>query len=170
VVRHELPPVTTTGQLLIERSVEIDRPGAEVWDGIVDWERHGDWVPLTTMVVSEPSTGVGARFVGRTGIGGARRPIGFDDVFEVVRWQPPDGERPGRCDLRRVGRVIRGEAWFEVHPLGPDRTRVDWGEVAVVPTLLRPLTPLFRAVFGAGLTRVLRRMARDLARHRSGSA
>lgn len=160
----------TAGQVLIERSVEIDRPAAEVWDGVVDWQRHGDWVPLTTMVVSEPSTGVGARFVGRTGIGGARRVIGFDDVLEVVRWEPPDGERPGRCDVRHVGRVVRGEAWFEVHALGPHRTRVDWGEVADVPTLLRPLTPVIRAVTGVALSRVLRTMARDLARGRSGSA
>jgi len=156
--------VALTARALVRRSIEVDGPADRVWDGVVDWPRHGAWVPLTTVAVLTPAaTGVGARFVGRTALPGPLRRIGFDDVMEVVAWEPPTTDRPGRCEVVKQGRVVRGSAWFEVHPRGAGRSRVTWGEDVLVPA---PLAPLVRAVAGAGLARVLRAMARDLGERR----
>ena len=61
---------------------EVRAPASELWDLLVDWPRHGGWVPLTTMRVDgERGHGVGSTFVGRTALG----PVGFDDVMRVVK-------------------------------------------------------------------------------------
>ena len=110
---------------------DVRAPAPAVWDALVDWPRHGDWVPLTVVrILTVRPGGVGARFVGRTGAG----PLAFDDPMEVTAWQPPEGDRPGRCDVVKQGRVIGGSAWFSVAPLAAGRCRVAWHEdVTVTP-------------------------------------
>ena len=104
---------------------EVAAPAPVVWATLVDWPNHGRWVPLTRVWVTSPSgDGVGAFFVGRTGLG----PLSFDDPMVVTGWQPPDGEKAGRCDIRKTGRVVLGTAGFTVTPLGPQRCRVAWTE------------------------------------------
>ena len=130
-------------------------PAGRVWDRLVDWPAHGQGVPLTTVRVLTPSgAGVGARFVGRTGIG----PLGFDDPMEVVEWRPPTDAVPGFCRVEKLGRIVLGGAWFEVAPTGPGSCRVTWTEdIEIVPVrLTRPLAPLVAVVGRLAFTRVLR--------------
>ena len=73
----------------------------QVWARMVDWPAHGRWVPLTTVRVLTPSgSGVGARFVGRTGLG----LLAFDDPMEIVGWRPPLDGVAGRCEVVKQGR------------------------------------------------------------------
>lgn len=143
---------------------EIDAPADRVWPVLVDWPSHGRWMPLTTVrVLTDRPDGVGARFVGRTGIG----PLAFDDPMEVVEWQPPAADGAGRCAVVKQGRVVLGRAAFEVVSLADaGRSRVTWtGQVELAPAgLTRPLAPL--VAFGGRLLygRALRRMARELER------
>lgn len=152
--------------------VEVDAPVDVVWERMVDWPAHGRWVPLTVVRVLTPrADGVGARFVGRSSLAalGLGR-IGFDDVMEVTEWAPPGDGRPGRCSVRKLGRLVRGTASFDVVEVGPadqegpGRTRVIWSEdVRVVPvTLTRPMDPLLALVGRLGFTASLRTMAREL--------
>lgn len=159
---------------MLSRDRMVCAPAERVWAALVDWPRHGDWVPLTTITVLTPSvTGVGARFVARTALPGT--PVGVDDVMEVTAWQPPQGGAPGRCEVVKQGRVVSGRAVFEVHPIGPDRCRVIWtyDDLAFHPTagrgpvrLRRGLDRLGRlltgAVTGSGVSRVLAAMAADV--------
>lgn len=156
----------------IVRSVDVAAEVGSVWQGVVDWPRHGDWVPLTTVRTLTPSgRGVGARFVGRTAGPGPLSVIGFDDVMEVRSWQDPDPSTdpptPGRCEVVKLGRVVRGSAAFEVSAAGPGRSRVRWVEDIVVPRLVCRLVAV---IAGAGLDRVLRAMARDLEGSSGGRA
>ena len=148
-----------------QASVRVQAPAGRVWAAMTDWPQHGHWVPLTSVwVVSGPGAGVGTSFVARTAVG----PLGFDDPMTVGRWEPPagdaPGDRPGRCDVEKTGRVVHGRAWFEVVPLADGVSQVTWHEqVSVWPRLLtRPLSPLLSSIGRLLFSRTLRAMAADV--------
>ncbi len=152
-------------------TVDVPAPAPDVWDLLVDWPAHGRWIPLTTVRVLTPlAGGVGARFVGRSSLAaiGLDR-VGFDDPMEVTGWQPPTAQRPGRCDIRKLGGVVRGTAGVDVVPLPPvdgrPMTRVVWEEdVDVTPRpLTRLLAPLVALAGRLAFTATLRAMGRELA-------
>jgi hypothetical protein len=152
-------------------SLDVRAPASRVWAELVDWPKHGDWAPLTSVRVTSPRPdGVGAAFVGRTGIG----PLAFDDPMTVELWQPPAGDEPGdrvgRCEVRKHGRVVHGTAWFEVLPLAAGRSRVRWHEdVTVSPVrLTRFAGPLLAAAGKVGFRRTLQAMAREAERNPAG--
>ncbi|MFI6052855.1 SRPBCC family protein [Streptomyces violascens] len=129
---------------------------AEAWRRLTDWERHGDSVPLTRIVVrTSPQTGVGTVFVARTGLG----PLSFDDPMEITRWQPPTGSGPGVCRLEKRGRAITGWAEIEVSRAGTG-SYVVWREDLRVRGLPRALDGLTsrvgRVVFGRAVKTLLR--------------
>ncbi len=131
-----------------------------LWNVLVDWPAHGRWVPLTRVRVLTPSgAGVGARFVGRTGLG----PLAFDDVMEVTRWTPPGGDRPGFCHVVKQGRLVLGEAWFEVAARPGGGSTVTWTEqIEIAPArLTRPFAPLLALAGRLAFARVLRRASRE---------
>jgi hypothetical protein len=159
----------------ISRSVDVQAPPQRVWAALVDWARHGEWVPLTSVRLLTPSDAEGARFVARTALPGWLGRIGFDDVMEVLHLSPPERDRPGYCEVVKQGRVLLGRAWFEVRALfdgvaSPDgvparpASRVTWTEDIELapPRLTRPLAPLISSISGLGLQRALAAMARDV--------
>lgn len=148
--------------LSVCRDRVVDASAARVWSVFTDWPRHGRWVPFTTVeVLTASATGVGARFVGRTGLG----PVGFDDPMRVTLWQPPDGDRPGRCEVVKEGRVVRGRAVLEVHRLDDAHSRAVWtyDDLVVAPVAVtRWIEPLLAPLTRAGLDRVLAGLAADV--------
>jgi hypothetical protein len=146
---------------------EVAAPAGQVWAALVDWPRHGDWAPLTSVRVTTPGVvGVGATFVARTGIG----PVSFDDPMTVVTWSLPQGDLPGdgigRCEVVKSGRVVHGRAWFTVTPLVGLRSRVIWDEdVTVSPRrITRFAGPLLSIAGRLGFAATLRSFARDVER------
>jgi hypothetical protein len=102
---------------LIEIVREVRLAPAEAWDRVTAWQRHGEFVPLTTITLTAGG------FDAFTGIG----PIGFHDPMEVVLWRPPSF-----CRLEKRGRLVTGWAELEVEPhdaaLSPSGSRVTWRE------------------------------------------
>lgn len=140
---------------LIERP--SPHPADETWRRLTQWQRHGRYVPLSSVALrSEGPTRVGSVVVARTGVGR----IGFEDPMEVVRWEPPGGGRPGLCRLEKRGSVVLGWAEIEVWADG-ERSRAVWREEARVARLPRVLDAptgwAGRLVFG----RVLRGLLED---------
>lgn len=132
------------------RIVEASPLGVdEVWRRVTDWPRHGAAVPFTTV------TGDGRTVVARTGVGR----FGFDDVMDVVRWEPPQDGRPGTCRLVKRGRVVTGWAEIEVRPLRGGSV-VRWREelrFGPLPALFdRPTAWCGRVVFRRALRSLLR--------------
>ena len=126
----------------IVREVPLSQEAA--FERVTDWVRHGDFVPLTTIRLTD--TG----FVARTGVG----PVAFDDPMDVVEWEPPRF-----CRLEKRGRVVRGWAEITVEPLDLG-SRITWRELARTRGVVGPLTrveaALGRRLFDrvlAGLTR-----------------
>ncbi len=139
---------------------EIAASAHQVWALLTDWPAHGRWVALTTVrTTSARPDGVGATFVGRTGLG----PVGFDDPMTVTLWQPPTATEPGRCTVRKTGRVVLGEATFVVEPLAPRRCLLTWSEDVDVAGVRRlPFAaPVSRWVGTAVFRAVVRKVARE---------
>lgn len=123
---------------------EVSLPPEETFARLTDWERHGDVVPLTTVRSTD------AGFVARTAVG----PFGFDDVMDVVEWDPPRS-----CRIEKRGRVVQG--WAEVSVTPTSRgSRVVWREVAHtigVPRFAARLEEAAgRRLFGRVVDRLLR--------------
>jgi hypothetical protein len=143
--------------------IEVDAPAEAVWAYVTDWKRQGEWMLGTRVrVTGGDGRGAGTTLRAVTGLG----PLGVVDTMEVVAFTPPSGEQPGRAAVRHTGRVIRGEGYFEVVPLGPQRCRFTFTELIDLPlgALGRLGWPLARPVVKAGFDASLRRMARRLAR------
>ena len=142
---------------------EVDASAHQVWATLTDWPSHGRWVPLTRVrTTSARPDGVGASFVGRTAVG----PVGFDDPMTVTLWQPPTATEPGRCAVRKSGRVVLGEASFVVEPVSPRRCAVTWVEdIEIVGVRRLPFADAVtrwagRRAFAAMLAKVAREVER----------
>ncbi|MEO7745326.1 MAG: SRPBCC family protein [Actinomycetota bacterium] len=147
----------------------VAAPAATVWAMLVDWPSHGRWVPFTTVTTTSASaTGVGASFVGRSGIG----PIGFDDPMVVTAWQPPDDVAPGLCGIRKIGRIVQGDAQFSVTPLGPARCEVLWSESIEIAGVRRlPLAGRLNDLIGRlTFAAVIKKMAAEAEATQPGPA
>ena len=110
-------------------SVDVEAPPLQVWRALVDWERQGEWMPLTDVrVVGGDPHGVGGRIEARTGVpvGGGRH-AGMLDTLEITGWHPPN-----RVEVLHTGRVVRGPGVFEVRPRNAGATVV-WTEHLDLP-------------------------------------
>ena len=121
---------------LIEIVREVPLSQYEAWSRLTDWQRHGDFVPLTSIELTPEG------FNARTGVGR----LAFDDPMEITVWEPP-----ALCRLEKRGRVMKGWAELSVtaHDLG---CRVVWREsirMTGTPRLADGLTKASsRALFG----------------------
>lgn len=117
---------------------------------LTDWPRHAEWMPFTK---ARGGHEVGAGLEAWTGVG----PIGFLDTMIITEWQPGR-----RVAVRHTGRVVRGEAWFELTPRPEGGCTVVWGERLELP--LGPLgrvgwlvlAPISRRFMRLGLHRLAR--------------
>ncbi|MFP5346504.1 MAG: SRPBCC family protein [Actinomycetes bacterium] len=100
-------------------------PPERAFDVATDWHAHSR-LPLTTVYVKGTGRGVGARFVGRTGVGR----LSFDDPMEVVEWSEPSDGGKGHCRLVKTGKVVYGGATIDVTPGAAGGSVVSWRETA----------------------------------------
>ncbi len=124
---------------LIEIVREVGFPPQESWNRLTAWERHGQFVPLTTIALTSRG------FDAFTGVG----PIGFHDPMDVV-----ERRDPSFCRLEKRGRLVTGWAELEVEPHGVG-SRVTWREDIHVKGTPRFLDGLTRAASTALFSRVV---------------
>jgi hypothetical protein len=105
----------------LSASAEIDATVERTWEVVTDWQRQGEWIPLTDVRVSVDSPiGVGARISARSGIG----PLTVVDPMVIDVWVPPN-----RCEVVHLGKVVTGRGVFLVEPLPDGRSKFTWSEV-----------------------------------------
>ncbi|NRQ50734.1 SRPBCC family protein [Aeromicrobium stalagmiti] len=114
---------------LIEIVREVRLTPDEAWTRLTQWERHGEFVPLTT--ISRTPNG----FDAFTGIGR----VGFHDPMDVVEWR-----EPSFCRLEKRGRLVTGWAELSVEPNGTG-SRVTWREDIHVKGMPRFMDGITRA-------------------------
>ena len=163
-----------TTQVTLPVPVEVDAPAAAVWAYVTDWERQGEWMLGTRVRVTGGDGGAGTTLRAITGVG----PLGVVDTMEVVEFVAP-AEGAGaegavaRAAVRHTGKIIRGEGFFEVVPLGPQRCRFTFTELIDLPlgALGRLGWRVGSPVVRAGFVASLRRMADHCAQaYRGGRA
>lgn len=108
-------------RVAVHASADVGAPAREVWDVLVDWPRHGEWVPFTR---AEGGAGEGEDVRAWTGVG----PAGFLDTMVITEWRPPH-----RVGVRHTGALVRGEGRFDLLDLPGDRCRVTWAELIDLP-------------------------------------
>lgn len=142
---------------LFEVSARSSLSPEQAWQRLVDWPKHADLVPLTSIrVLTATPSGVGTVLVARTQVG----PVGFDDPMEVTVWAPPTDDEVGFCRLDKRGSVVTGWAELTVTPEPGGGSTAIWREdihVWKLPGLFdRPTAMSSRLLFG----RVLRHLVR----------
>jgi hypothetical protein len=142
---------------LFEVSARTSLSPDEAWRRLVDWPRHADHVPMTSMrVLTSAPSGVGTVIVARTGLG----PVGFDDPMEVTEWAPPTDDEAGFCRLEKRGSAVTGWAELTITPEPGGGSTAIWREdvrVWRLPGLFdRPTAMSSRLLFGRVLHHLLR--------------
>lgn len=139
----------------------FDQKAQVVWDELVDWKSHENWIPLTRVQVGDGEmTAAGHEFTAWTGFG----PLSLEDRMRVVAcdWDPESAS--GNCVVDKLGPVLRGSARFVVEPGGDGGgSQLVWTEdvsVRFVPQFLAPVAAKVGAwVFRRGM----RSLAKNLA-------
>lgn len=133
--------------------VDVEAPPETVFAAATDWDRQGEWMlGTTTRVRHGDGRSVGSEVEAVTGIAG----IGIADRMQITVW-----DAPSRCEMRHLGRLVRGVGIFAVRPRGRDAATFEWTEQLELPlgALGRMGWPLVRPFFGWGLRLSLDRFA-----------
>lgn len=139
---------------------DCSAPVSRLWQVVTDWPGHGRFFPLTTVRVAPGehtgTDGVGLRLDATTRVG----PLQLHDPMIVTRWDPP-GES-GRCELRKVGRLLGGRTILAVEPTETG-SRLRWTtDVGPAPERLRRLVaPVARLTAIPLYRHVVRGMVRE---------
>ena len=136
----------------------FDAPAETVWDALIDWSFHAEWVPMTRIEMGPgDSATVGATFTAWTGPG----PLALKDRMRVTKLDWDSNTSSGTCEVDKLGPVLKGRAGFTVIPAGTG-SELHWTEdvsVRLVPKLLAPVVGRLGA---AGFRHGLRRLAQLL--------
>jgi len=133
--------------------VDVDAPPETVFAAATDWERQHEWMLGTTVRVCRgDGHSIGSEVQAVTGIAG----IGVADRMQITVW-----DAPSRCEMRHLGRVVRGIGIFAVRPRGRDAATFEWTEQLQLPLgkLGQWGWPLIRPLFSWGLRLSLDRFA-----------
>ena len=138
---------------------EFDAPPKVVWDELIDWPGHADWVPMTRVEV-EPGdpTAPGARFTAWTG----PWKLALEDRMEVVRCDWDAARSSGDCEVNKLGPVLSGRAGFTVEPNG-DGAVVVWIEDVEVRYAPGFLSPVLAKAGAAGFKQGMKGLAKLIA-------
>jgi hypothetical protein len=133
-------------------SVIRDFPFAarSVFDELVDWRGHAQWVPLTRVRIEQGDGGPGTVFVATSG------PL--PDRMRV------DSLDPERMTVRitKIGPVLSGVVDLSVSPLGESSSQLEWHEDITVPLMPGFLSGAMAAASRQGFEVALRRMERHM--------
>lgn len=129
-----------------------------VWDELVDWPAHADWIPATRVEVApgDPQA-VGGEFTAWTGIGR----LSLEDRMRVTAIDWDDERGAGSCAVDKLGPILTGEARFTVRPDGVGAT-LEWTEDVDVKYLPALLAPVAARIGAAGFKLGMGKLARSL--------
>ena len=127
-----------------------------VWDEMIDWPSHANWIPATRMEVDSDDFQVeGATFTGYTGFW----KLALVDRMRISAIEWDEATALGSCEVEKLGPVLRGRAGFDVSPHG-DGSNVDWFEQVTVPYLPKLLAPIVSKLSALGVAFGMRRLAK----------
>jgi hypothetical protein len=136
----------------VERTIPL--PARAVFDELVDWAGHAEWVPLTRVEILKGDGGPGTEFIATSGIG----PAALPDRMRVDTLDP----EAMTVGITKIGPVLTGEVRLRVVSTGPATSRLEWVEEIVVPYapqfLARPIAFAAKQGFTSAITRLVKRI------------
>jgi len=137
----------------------FEQPARVVWDELVDWKSHAEWIPMTRVKVgSGAPTDVGHEFTAWTGLG----PLSLEDRMRVVRCDWDDATSSGDCEVEKLGPVLNGKAGFTVEPEGAGSALV-WLEDVTIKFVPQFAAPVFAKIGALGFKQGMKGLAKNLA-------
>ena len=139
---------------------DFDQPPRTVWDEMIDWKGHEQWVPMTRVELGpEPQDQPGATFMAFTGVW----KLGIEDNMRLSVLEWDEESNSGRCEVEKLGPILSGTAGFTVVPEG-DGARVEWIEDVEVKYMPGFTAPIAAKLGAAGFKQGMKRLAKLLAR------
>lgn len=137
----------------------FDAEARVVWDDLVDWKAHEAWIPATRVDVGPGDpTAVGTEFTAYSGFG----PLALKDHMAVTACDWDEATGLGRCEVEKLGPVLRGRAWFTVEPDG-DGSVLSWYEDVRVRYVPQFVAPVLNRAGAAGFRIGMKRLAKLLS-------
>lgn len=136
----------------VQRTIPL--PARAVFDELVDWAGHAEWVPLTRVEILKGDGGPGTEFIATSGIG----PAALPDRMRVDTLDP----EAMTVGITKIGPVLSGTVQLRVVRLAESSCRLEWIEEIVVPYtpqfLARPIAFAARQGFTSAITRLVKRI------------
>ena len=137
---------------------DFDAPPRVVWDNMIDWPSHAEWIPATRIEIDEDDPkAVGGTFTGYTGFG----PLTLVDHMRVTQIEWHDATSTGTCEVDKLGPVLDGVAGFTVTPTASG-SQVSWFERVTVPYAPEALAPIINKLSAAGFAMGMRKLAKNI--------
>ena len=130
----------------VHRDIALEPEKA--WEALIDWEGHGDWVPLTHVDVDPADENLFTAWSGPGASGWGRR-LSLEDRMQAITVEF-EGDF-GHCVVHKLGPTLLGVAQLTVSP-GPiaGTSTIHWHENVTVRGLPRFLSSITGTV-SAGL-------------------
>lgn len=155
-------------RVFFEFEYAFDVPPAVVWDALVDWKGHEDWIFATYVELhtpGDPAT-VGVEFTAWSGpfpTTALGQRLSLEDRMQVTELEFDAATQTGTCRVAKLGPTLGGWAGFTVAPAETGSgTRLSWTENVTVRLLPGFLSPLTERVGVMGFRFFMRRLARQL--------
>ena len=136
----------------VVRSIPL--PARTVFDELVDWAGHAEWVPLTRVEILKGDGGPGTEFIATSGIG----PAALPDRMRVDALDP----EAMTVDITKIGPVLSGTVRLRVVSLAEYSCRLDWIEKIVVPHAPQFLAPAIAFAAKRGFTSAISRLVKRI--------
>lgn len=129
-------------------------PARSVYDELVDWRGHAEWVPMTRVVIESGDGGVGTTFVATTGLG----PLALPDRMRVEEMDSADMT----VRIAKIGPVLTGDVVLAVRAASEESCDLLWDEDVTVPVLPKflagPVGVVARLAFGVSIDAMAKRV------------
>lgn len=133
---------------------DLPLPAEVVFDELVDWAGHAEWVPMTCVDIHSGDGGPGTEFTATSGIGPAALP-------DRMRVDSLDREAM-TVAITKIGPVLTGTVTLRVVALGETSSRLEWDERIRVPYapqfLAGPIAAAARRGFSSAIARMVKRI------------
>ncbi len=138
-------------------------PPQVVWDEMIDWESHSNWIPATRIELHTDNAQIeGATFTGFTGYG----KLALVDRMRISKIDWDDETGQGTCEVEKLGPVLQGRAGFTVSS-DAGGSSVDWFEEVTVRYLPKLLAPIVSKLSALGFSLGMRRLEKVIEKKHS---
>lgn len=141
----------------VVRSIPL--PARAVFEELIDWAGHAEWVPLTRVEIVKGDGGPGTEFIATSGVG----PAALPDRMRVDALDPD----AMTVAITKIGPVLSGEVRLRIVSTGEASCRLEWFEGIVVPYAPQFLAPPIAFAAKRGFTSAITRLVRRIQSRQS---